>query len=191
MQLHGDLRAEVARFFCHSSSSDLFNGKAKIPESKCESYYQSQLKIPFQIKRNDHSHPLHEVFHAGDCNAVAEGFVARGVRSAGNIGPTVWVSLEPFALQRREAVNEIPAVRIPGRGWLADEVCSVLVLPRALRGGDLIIPELIYPLAGIDAVAIRGGQGIGNIPLPAEAVASVLRRSMALPAMQMTSSGTC
>ena len=68
----------------------------------------------------------------------------------------------------------IPAVRIPGRGRLADKVCSVLVLPRALRGGDLIIPELIYPLAGIDAVAIRGGQGIGNVPLPAEAVAAVL-----------------
>ena len=131
----------------------------KIPESKRESYDQSQLKIPFQIKRNDHSHPLHEVFHAGDGNAVAEGFVARGVRSAGNIGPAIWVPLEPFALQRCEAANEIPAVRIPGRGRLADEVCSVLVLPRALRGGDLIIPELIYPLAGIDAVAIRGGQG--------------------------------
>lgn len=70
MQLHGDLRAEVARFFCHSSSSDLFNGKAKIPESKCESYYQSQLKIPFQIKRNDHSHPLHEVFYTGDGHTV-------------------------------------------------------------------------------------------------------------------------
>ena len=57
---------------------------------------------------------------------------------------------------------------------MADKVCSVLVLPRALRGGNLIIPELIYPLSGIDAVAIRGGQGIGNIPLPAEAVSTVL-----------------
>ena len=82
--------------------------------------------------------------------------------------------MEPFALQRCEAANEILAVRIPGRGRLADKVCSVLVLPRALRGGDLVVPELIYPLAGIDAVAIRGGQGIGNVPLPAEAVAAVL-----------------
>ena len=49
------------------------------------------------------------------------------------------------------------------------------MLPRALRGGNIIILKLIYPLAGIDAVAIRGGQGIGNIPLPAEAVAAVLR----------------
>lgn len=57
-------------------------------------------------------------------------------------------------------------------GWQTRSVAS---LWRALRGGDLIIPELIYPLAGIDAVAIRGGQGIGNIPLPAEAVAAVLR----------------
>ena len=118
---------------------------------------------------------MHEVFHAGDGNAVAEGFVARGVRSAGDIGPTVRIALEPFALQRCEAANEIPAVRIPGRGRLADEVCSVLVLPRTLRGGDLIILELIYPLTDIDAVAIRGGQGIGNVPLPAEAVAAVLR----------------
>ena len=118
---------------------------------------------------------MHEVFHAGDGDAVAEGFIARGVRSAGDIGPTVRVALEPFALQRCEAANEIPAIRIPGRGRLADKVCSVLVLPRALRGGDLIIPELIYPLAGIDAVAIRGGQGIGNIPLLSKAVAAVLR----------------
>ena len=48
------------------------------------------------------------------------------------------------------------------------------MLPRALRGGNLVVPELIYPLAGIDAVAVRGGQGIGNILLPAEAVAAVL-----------------
>ena len=175
MQLHGDLRAEVARFFCHGSSSDLFNGNVKIPESKCESYYQDQLKIPFQIKRNDHSYPLHEVFHAGDGDAVAEGFVACGVRRAGNIGPTVRVALEPFTFQRGEAANEIPAVRIPGRGRLADKVRSVLMLPSALRGGDLIIPELIHSLAGIDAMAVCGGQGIGNIPLPAEAVAAVLR----------------
>ena len=114
MQFQWDLSAEVARFFCHSSSSNLFNGKAKIPESKRESYYQSQLKIPFQIKRNDHSHPLHEVFHTGYGHAVAEGFVACGVRSAGNIGPAIWIALEPFALQRCEAANEIPAVRIPG-----------------------------------------------------------------------------
>ena len=93
-------------------------------------------------------------------NAVAEGFVACRVRSAGNIGPAIRIALEPFALQRCEAANEIPAVRIPGRGRLADKVCSVLVLPRALRGGDLIIPELIYPLACIDAVAIRGSQGM-------------------------------
>lgn len=118
---------------------------------------------------------MHEVFHAGNGDAVAEGFVARGVRSAGNIGPAIRVALEPFALQRCEAANEIPAVRIPGRGRLADEVCSVLVLPCALCGGNLVVPELIYPLAGIDAVAIRGGQGIGNVPLPAEAVAAVLR----------------
>jgi hypothetical protein len=49
-------------------------GKAKIPESKRESYDQSQLKIPFQIKRNDHSHPLHEVFYTGDGNAVMLSF---------------------------------------------------------------------------------------------------------------------
>ena len=49
------------------------------------------------------------------------------------------------------------------------------MLPRALRGGDLIILELIYPLTGIDAVAIRGGQSIRDVPLPAEAVAAVLR----------------
>ena len=42
MQLQGNFSTEVARFFCHSSSSDLFNGKAKIPESKRESYDQSQ-----------------------------------------------------------------------------------------------------------------------------------------------------
>ena len=48
------------------------------------------------------------------------------------------------------------------------------MLPSALRGGDLIIPELIHPLAGIDAVAIRGGQSIRNVPLSAEAVAAVL-----------------
>ena len=49
------------------------------------------------------------------------------------------------------------------------------MLPSALRGGNIIILKLIYPLAGIDAVAIRGGQGIGNIPLPSKAVAAVLR----------------
>ena len=101
--------------------------------------------------------------------------VACGVRSAGDIGPAIRIALKPFALQRCEAANEIPAVRIPGRRRLADKVCSVLVLPRALRGGDLIIPELIYPLAGIDAMAIRGDQGIGNVPLTAEAVGAVLR----------------
>jgi len=52
----------------------IFFGNVKIPESKCESYYQSQLKIPFQIKRNDHSHPLHEVFHAGDGDRIMLSF---------------------------------------------------------------------------------------------------------------------
>jgi hypothetical protein len=82
MQLQGDLSAEVARFFCHSSSSDLFNGNAKIPESKCESYYQNQLKIPFQIKRNDHSHKRAIIVGAtsGIGKEVARQLVAEGWR---------------------------------------------------------------------------------------------------------------
>ena len=39
MQLQRNFSAEVARFFCHSSSSDLFNGKAKIPESRQSRYW--------------------------------------------------------------------------------------------------------------------------------------------------------
>ena len=51
MQLQGNFSTEVARFFCHSSSSNLFNGKAKIPESKRESYYQSQRRSGVKQRR--------------------------------------------------------------------------------------------------------------------------------------------
>ena len=55
MQLQGDFSAEVAHFFCHSSSSDFFNGKAKIPESKRESYYQSQRRSGVKQRRYQQS----------------------------------------------------------------------------------------------------------------------------------------
>ena len=55
MQLQGDFSAEIARFFCHSSSSDLFNGKAKIPESKRESYDQSQRRSGVKQRRYQQS----------------------------------------------------------------------------------------------------------------------------------------
>ena len=57
---------------------------------------------------------------------------------------------------------------------MANEIGSVLILTGALGAEYLTVLELIHTLTGIDAVAIRGGQGIGNIPLPAEAVSTVL-----------------
>lgn len=64
---------------------------------------------------------------------------------------------------------------VPFRYRPADDVCRVFVLPRAFRGGNVILLELIHPLSGKDTVPVRGGQGIGDIPLPANAIASVLR----------------
>ena len=50
------------------------------------------------------------------------------------------------------------------------------MLPCALGEGDLAILKPIHPLAGIDAVAVCGSQGMGNIPfVTANAVAAVLR----------------
>lgn len=58
---------------------------------------------------------------------------------------------------------------------MANEIGGVLMLTGALGTEYLTVLELIHTLTGIDAVAIRGGQGIGNIPLPSKAVAAVLR----------------
>lgn len=47
--------------------------------------------------------------HPRDSHAVAQCFVPGGVRSAGDIRPAIREPLEPFALQRRQPADELPA----------------------------------------------------------------------------------
>ena len=77
----------------------------------------------------------HDVFHAGNGDAVAQGLIPGGVRCAGDVRPAVRKALEPLAFQRRQAPDE------PGRRFfflclLNDQVGGVLLLAGALDEFD-------------------------------------------------------
>ena len=61
------------------------------------------------------AHPKHQSvamqnkIHPRDSHTVAQCFVPGGVRSAGDIRPAIREPLEPFALQRRQPADELPA----------------------------------------------------------------------------------
>ena len=144
-----------------------------VPAEPNDSIFEE--KMPLQTKRNDKSHPLHQVFHTGDGDTVAQGLIPRRIRSTGDIRPAVRVALQPFTFQWDQAAEQMTGSIVPLRYRPADDVCRVLVLPCAFRRGNVILLELIHSLSGKDTMPVRGGQGIGDIPLPANAVASVLR----------------
>lgn len=47
-----------------------------------------------------------------------------------------------------------------GGTLLTNQIRGILVLPRALRGSNVTVSELVHPLAGKDRVMICGGQGM-------------------------------
>ena len=113
----------------------------------------------------------HDILHAGDGHAVAQGLIAGGVRGAGQVCPAVRVALQALTFQRGEPPDEEDRRCVTAR--LADQVCGVLLLAGALGGGGIVLPEFVHPLAAENGVPVRTGQGIGHIILDANAVAAV------------------
>ena len=113
----------------------------------------------------------HDILHAGDGHAVAQGLIAGGVRGAGQVCPAVRVALQALTFQRGEPPDEEDRRCVTAR--LADQVCGVLLLAGALGGGDAVLSELIHPLAAEYRVPVCSSQGIGHIPLNTDSVAAV------------------
>ena len=88
--------------------------------------------------------------NAGDRHAVAQRFIPCAVGCIRDIRPAIGEALEPFALQRRQAADELPLIGIR----LADEIGGVLVLARAFRAGDVLLHELIHALPVEDSVMV-------------------------------------
>ncbi len=116
-------------------------------------------------------------FYAGDCNAVAQRLVTGAVRCAGDIRTVIRKPLQPFALQRGQAADNKAVCRssVVFLIRLAYKIGGVFMLPCALCAGNILLHELIDTLSIEYCVMVGGGQGIGNIRLPAETVPTVLR----------------
>ena len=60
-------------------------------------------------------------------------------------------------------------------GCLADEISGVLILPGALRIGNVAVLKHINPLPAVDGVFICRSQGIGDVLLTSQPVAAIFR----------------
>ena len=139
----------------------------------------------------------HDVLHAGDRHTVAQGFVTGGIRSPWDVCPPIRETLQTLALKGRQAANQVGTVQdalIVTHILVTDalviranqcanrflvglhhQIGGILMLPSALRAGNLIFREHVHPLAAVDGVAIHGRQGVGDAFLIAAAVPSILR----------------
>ena len=62
-------------------------------------------------KEDGRGDPRHNKLHTGYRHAVAQSFVPCAIRRAGDVCSAVRKALEPFALQRCEAANEVMCFR--------------------------------------------------------------------------------
>ena len=120
---------------------------------------------------------LQDEGYAGDRHAVAQRFIPCAVGCIRDIRPAIGEALEPLTFQRSQAADEVGMLYdafvladelivdafvigiADGShrlliGWLTDEVGGILVLPSALRAGNIIGFECIHALASIDRMPI-------------------------------------
>ena len=101
---------------------------------------------------HSHGDSPHDELYTWNCDAVAEGPVSGGIRSAWYICPAIGKALEPLAFQRCEPSYKLRQFRVAFLGdcprsgplcRLIDQVRCVLILLGAFRRSNIIFPETI------------------------------------------------
>lgn len=115
------------------------------------------LRLPILQKKGD---PSQKIFHARDRDTVAQSFVPGRIGGPRYFRPAIGKPLEALTFQGRQAAD------VPGRVCgMNDQVGGLFVLSGDLGAGDLIFPETVRFLAGVDPALHHKGAVVSACPV--------------------------